>query len=556
MSKKVRIIPLGGLGEIGKNLTVFETDNDMIIIDCGVAFPEDSMLGVDLVIPDMTYIKKNANKLRGIFITHAHEDHIGSLPFLLKDVNVPIYATKFTLKVIKSKLAESEQNKKVKTKAINPRQSVILGDFKIEFINVNHSIPGAVAMAITTPCGTIVHTGDFKIDMTPTYGEPIDLRRLNEYGSKGVKLLMCESTNAERLGFTTSEIMVKNSIKDLFVKYAKKRITVATFSSNVYRLQSVVKAALKQNRKIVLIGRSMLNISEVAMEEGILQIPEESLITAEESLNYENNEICIITTGSQGEPMSALYRMALNDRRSLSLTEDDVVILSSHTIPGNEQLVNTVLNKLAEKNVTVLNDCNVQNIHASGHACQEELKILQNIINPEYLMPVHGEFKHMKANKDLSMTLGRQADKTIISSNGRVVEMTDEGVFLTDEYVSCKETYVDGSLIGDVGPVIIRDRQILSHSGIIVIVMVAKLGQKSMLLTRPDVISKGFIYIKESNEFITEIKNIAEREFNKCVEENIFDEKNIKDRIRTAVYEFTTNTTGRKPMIIPVLETI
>lgn len=555
MSNKIKIIPLGGLGEIGKNMTVIESENDLIVIDCGLSFPDDSMLGIDLVIADMSYLEENKDKIRGLFLTHAHEDHIGGIPYMIQKVNIPIYGTKFTLGVLKHKLKENNIKQKVKMHTVCTHKQMKIGDFGIEFINVNHSIPGSVAIAIKTPCGTIIHTGDFKIDMTPTYGDPINLTRFGEYGANGVKLLLCESTNAEREGSTKSETEVKNSINDLFLKYNTKRITVATFSSNVYRLQSVVDAAVKQNRKIVLTGRSMLSISEVAMEQDILKIPESNLIDIEEVNNYKDEDVCVITTGSQGEPMSALYRMAFGEHRSLNLKPNDVVILSSHTIPGNEKLVNTILNKLAEKDVTIVNDYNTQNIHVSGHACQEELKILQALVKPEYIMPIHGEFKHLKANKDLAMKLGMKPENIIIGKIGKVVEMTDDKVYLTNEEVKSGKILVDGNGVGDVGPVVLRDRQILSRDGIIVVILVVDLEHK-YLVSYPDVIAKGFVYVKESDKLIEKIKEIAGAEFVNCMNEDIDNWNTIKYKIRESIEKFIYDLTKRRPMIIPVLENL
>lgn len=554
MLNKVRIIPLGGLGEIGKNMTVFETENDMIIVDCGSTFPENEMLGVDLVIPDMNYVFNNRHKLRGVFITHAHEDHIGALQYLLKEVKPTVYSTNLTLSIVKIKLKENNLKKQIRIKAIAPRQSVILGDFKVEFITVNHSIPGAVAFAITTPAGVIVHTGDFKIDMTPTYGKPIDLARFGEYGISGVKLLMCESTNAEIPGSTKSELLIKESIHDLFIKYADKRIIITTFASNTYRLRSIAATAIGQNRKIVLAGRSMLNISGIAIEQGVLDIPEGCLITADEAEKYDKKEICIIATGSQGEPMSALYRMAQDDRRTLFIDKGDIVILSSHTIPGNEKLVNEVLNKLAEKSIPVITSSNTSNIHASGHACQDELKIMQSILSPEYLMPIHGEFKHLKANAELAKQLGSPENKIIIASNGSVVEMDDEGVRLTKEKINIKDILIDSNKISELGPILLRDRQILATSGILMAVIIATFNNRYILLKEPEIVSKGFIYINEDEEFLIGIKKVITEAFNR--NENAHEAKTIEDEIRRSMIDYIVAQRGKHPMIIPVLQII
>lgn len=554
--KKVRIIPLGGLGEIGMNMTVIETDTDMIIVDCGIAFPDDFMLGVDLVIPDMNYVYENKTKLRGILITHGHEDHIGAIPYLLEEINVPIFATSFTMGVIKQKLTEKEIKIKIKEQIVSPSDKIILGDFEVEFINVNHSIPGAIAMAIKTPCGTIIHTGDFKIDMTPTYGTPIDLAKFGQYGTEGVRLLLCESTNAEKPDTTKSESEVATSIDDLFLKYRHRRITVATFSSNVFRLQSVVNAAVKYKRKIVFTGRSMLNISDVAIQQDILKIPNESLITIEEVSNYKDEEICLITTGSQGEPMSVLYKLAFGEYKALSLDKNDVVILSSHTISGNEKLVNVILNKLAEKDVTIVNDYNTSNIHASGHACQEELKIIQTLIHPEYFMPIHGEYKHLKANKDIAIKIGINENNIFITKLGQVIEMTNEKITLTDEFVQNGKILIDGNSIGDIGPVVLRERQILSQNGIIFINLVIS-ERNNYLLAEPQITTKGFIYLKESEEIIKVLKDITITEFTNAIEENKnIDITRIQDKIKNKIYRFVKEEMDRTPMIIPMIQTI
>lgn len=553
---KVRIIPLGGLGEIGMNMTVFETENDMIAIDCGVSFPDDTMLGVDLVAPDITYIKENIDKFRGLFITHAHEDHIGAIPYFLQKVKCPIYATRFTLGVIKQKIYEKGINVKPHTRITEPGKTVKVGDFKIEFINVNHSIPGSVAMAIKTPAGTIIHTGDFKIDLTPTYGEPFHLHKFAQYGQEGVKLLLCESTNAEKPGTTVSESSVAVSIEQIFDKYTDKRIMMATFSSNVYRLQSAVNAAIKHNRKIVLAGKSMLSISDVAIEQGILKIPDENLIDIEDMDKYNNNEICLITTGSQGEPMSVLYRMAFSQYRNVSLDENDIVILSSHTIPGNEKLVNAILNKLAEKNVTIVDDYNTKNIHASGHACQEELKTLQMLVKPEYFMPIHGEYKHMCANKNLAMLLGIPEEKIIIGKIGNVIEINDDKVIKTDEIVQSGKILIDGTGIGDVGPVVLRERLILSQNGIVFIMLVTS-RDHTYLIAEPEVITKGFVYVREADEIIEKIKEIAVQEFNRCIDDD--DEMSItkiQENIKDKIYRYTKNVFERCPMVIPVIKDV
>lgn len=555
MNNLVKIIPLGGLGEIGKNLTVFETENDIIIVDCGMSFPEgEDMLGVEIVLPDITYLEMNKDKIRGLFITHAHEDHIGGIPFLLKKINIPVFGTKLTLGVLEHKLVEHKIAKKTKCQLIKSGQTIKMGDFELEFIKVNHSIPGAIAIAMRTPAGLFVHTGDWKIDLTPVNGDVIDLTRFGELGKEGVKLLMCDSTNAERPGFTRSEKDVSNSLNELFVKYSTKRITVATFSSNIYRIQSVVAAALKHKRKIAVTGKSMLNITDVAMELGYIKIPEKSLIDIEEVNDYPPNKVVIITTGSQGEPMSALYRMAFSEHKVVSFDENDIIILSSHTIPGNEKLVNTIVNKIAERGIPIIQD-NAATVHVSGHACEEELKILHALIRPEYFMPVHGEMKHLLAHKKIAMDMGMSEDNIIIAKNGAVVSVNDDIVQITGEVPSGKVLIDGGSTMSDVGGVVLKDRKVLSHDGIIMIVTAIDLQHK-YILTGPDIVSRGFVYVKESDELISKIREISRKELQNCLDKGITDWGDIKGHIRDGVSKYIYNKTRRNPMIIPIIESL
>lgn len=555
MNNLVKIIPLGGLGEIGKNLTVFETENDIIIVDCGMSFPEgEDMLGVEIVLPDITYLEMNKDKIRGLFITHAHEDHIGGIPFLLKKINIPVFGTKLTLGVLEHKLVEHKIAKKTKCQLIKSGQTIKMGDFELEFIKVNHSIPGAIAIAMRTSAGLFVHTGDWKIDLTPVNGDVIDLTRFGELGKEGVKLLMCDSTNAERPGFTRSEKDVSNSLNELFVKYSTKRITVATFSSNIYRIQSVVAAALKHKRKIAVTGKSMLNITDVAMELGYIKIPEKSLIDIEEVNDYPPNKVVIITTGSQGEPMSALYRMAFSEHKVVSFDENDIIILSSHTIPGNEKLVNTVVNKIAERGIPIIQD-NAATVHVSGHACEEELKILHALIRPEYFMPVHGEMKHLLAHKKIAMNMGMSEDNIIIAKNGAVVSVNDDMVQITGEVPSGKILIDGGSTMSDVGGVVLKDRKVLSHDGIIMIVTAIDLQHK-YILTGPDIVSRGFVYVKESDELINKIREISRKELQNCLDKGVTDWGDIKGHIRDGVSKYIYNKTRRNPMIIPIIESL
>lgn len=555
MDNSVKIIPLGGLGEIGKNLTVFETKNDIIIIDCGMSFPEgNTMLGVDIVLPDMTYLEKNKDKIRGLFITHAHEDHIGGIPFLLKKVNVPVFGTKLTLGVLEHKLVEHKLKNKAKCQLIKSGKKMKMGDFELEFIKVNHSIPGAIAIALRTPAGLFVHTGDWKIDLTPVNGNVIDLTRFGELGKEGVKLLMCDSTNAEKEGFTRSEKDVANSLNELFVKYSNKRITIATFSSNIYRIQSVVAAAIKHKRKIAVTGKSMLNITDVGMELGYIKIPEKNLINIEEINDYAPNKVVIITTGSQGEPMSALYRMAFSEHKVVSLDENDIIILSSHTIPGNEKLVNTVVNKIAERGITIVQD-NSTIVHVSGHACREEIKIMHALIKPEYFMPVHGEMKHLLAHKNLAIGMGMKEDHIIIAKNGAVVEVTEDNIDIVGEVPSGRVFIDSGSSMSDVGPVVLKDRRVLSQDGMILIISTIDLHHK-YILTGPDVVSRGFVYVKESDELMAKIRDISRKELQNCLDKGITDWGVIKGRIRDSVSKYIYNKTRRNPMILPIIESI
>jgi ribonuclease J len=555
LNKLVKIIPLGGLGEIGKNLTVFETEKDIIIVDCGMSFPEgDDMLGVEIVLPDMTYLELNKDKIRGIFITHAHEDHIGGIPFLLKKINVPVFGTRLTLGVLENKLSEHKLKGKTKCQLIKSGSTIKMGDFELEFIKVNHSIPGAVAIAMRTPAGIFIHTGDWKIDLTPVNGDVMDLTRFGEYGKEGVKLLMCDSTNAERSGFTRSEKDVANSLNELFSKYSHKRITVATFSSNIYRVQSVVAAALKHKRKIAITGKSMLNITDVAMELGYIKIPEKSLIDIEEVNDYPANKVVIITTGSQGEPMSALYRMAFSEHKIVSFDQDDVIILSSHTIPGNEKLVNAVVNQIAEKGITIVQD-NSATVHVSGHACEEELKILHSLVKPEYFMPVHGEMKHLLAHKNIAIKMGMKEENIIIAKNGKVVEVTEEDVKITSEVPSGQVLIDGGSTMSNVGSVVLKDRKVLSQDGMIMIVTTIDLHHK-YILTGPDIVSRGFVYVKEADELIAKIREISRKELQNCLDRGVTDWGEIKGKTRDAVSKYVYNKTRRNPMILPIIESI
>lgn len=550
----VKIIPLGGLGEIGKNLTVLETDNDILIVDCGMGFPDESQLGVDLIIPDVTYLEKKIDKIRGILLTHGHEDHIGGIPYFLKKFpKTKIFGTRLTLGIIEHKLVEHKiiANKQI----VKSGETYQFGtDFSVEIVKVNHSIAGAVALAITTPVGVIFHTGDFKIDLTPTQGRVIDLSKFAEYGNKGVKLLMCDSTNAEREGSTSSEKTVSKQLMEIFDANKEKRIIVATFSSNMYRIQSVINAALKNGRKICFNGRSMLRIIETSIELGYININDDDIVDIEHVNDYEDSKITIITTGSQGEPMSALYRMAYNDHKQVSLDENDLVVLSSHTIPGNEKLVNDVINRLIEKGVEIAYDDNTSNIHVSGHACRDELKIIHTLLKPEFFMPVHGEIRHLHAHKQLALSIGMNPDNILITKIGHVVELTENSLKEIGE-VPSGQVMIDGSGIGDVGNIVIRDRQTLSTDGIIIAVIKMD-GRTKQVVGKPDIVSRGFVFVKEADELMSKIRNITYKEAMKCYENNIYEWKDIKTNIKDGISKFVYNKTKRNPMILPIIITV
>lgn len=550
-AKKLKIIPLGGLNEIGKNLTVFEFGKDIVILDCGIAFPDEEMLGVDLVIPDFTYLIKNSAKIRGIVITHGHEDHIGAIPYLLKEINVPIYATKFTLGLIKHKLKEHNLLSKAKLNTVVPGDMVNLGSITAEFIRTNHSIADACAIALHTPVGVVVHTGDFKIDTTPVTGEMIDLSRFGELGKEGVLLLMSDSTNAERAGFTMSESTVGVSFDELFQQHRKSRIIVATFASNIHRVQQVIDAAHKYGRKVAVSGRSMENILNVALELGYMNLPSSNILVDIDNINKYNKEhMVIITTGSQGESMSALYRMAYSDHKKVEITKGDVVIVSAHPIPGNEKFVYRVVNELFKKQANVIYDSG-SDVHVSGHACQEELKIILGMVKPKFYMPVHGEYRHLMLNGKLGEKMGIPEENIFISSVGRVLELTgDKAAF--NQTVPSGAVFVDGFGVGDVGNIVIRDRKHLSQDGLIVVVVTLSTENYS-IVAGPDIISRGFVYVRESEDLMSGTKEIAKSAIEKCVSNGIFDWSSMKNEVRNEVSYYLLKETKRKPMILPVI---
>ncbi|MGN0585652.1 MAG: ribonuclease J, partial [Oscillospiraceae bacterium] len=546
----VKIIPLGGLNEIGKNLTVFECANDIFIVDCGLAFPDSDMPGVDLVIPDFTYIEQNADRVRGIVITHGHEDHIGSLAYLLKKVNVPVYATRLTIGLIEGKLREHGILEKTKLNVVKPRQTIKMGCMAVEFIRVNHSIPDAVALAIHTPAGIIVHTGDFKVDFTPIEGGIIDLARFGELGSRGVLALMSDSTNAERKGHTATERTVGNSFEKLFDTAEGKRIIIATFSSNIHRIQQIVNCAVKNDRKIAVFGRSMLNVISTAIELGYLKMPEGLIIDLDAMNRFPAEKIVLITTGSQGEPMSALTRMAMNEHRSVTITPNDFIIISATPIPGNEKLVTKVVNELMRSGAEVIYE-SMYEVHVSGHACQEELKLMLSLTKPRYFIPVHGEYKHLKKHAGLAKELGMAPDNVIIGSIGNVIESDGVDMKITGQVPSGR-IFVDGLGVGDVGSIVIRDRKHLAQDGLIIAVATIEL-ESGTVLAGPDIVSRGFVYVRESEELMDAARELLSRTLQECLDSNMREWNTIKTRMKDALGDYIYAKTKRRPMILPII---
>lgn len=545
---KLKIIPLGGLNEIGKNMTVFSYGDDMIIVDCGMAFPDEEMFGIDIVIPDFSYVVKNCDKIRGVVLTHGHEDHIGGLAYLLKEINVPIFGTNLTIGLVQNKLKEHNLLSTTKLNRVHPGDTINLGPFKVEFIRSNHSIPDAVALAIHTPVGVVLHTGDFKIDTTPIQGDMIDLARIGELGKKGVLALMSDSTNAERKGFTKSERMVGSTLEHLF-KSTKSRIIVATFASNVHRIQQIINAAVNNGRKIAVSGRSMLNLLEVATELGYMKIPQNALIDIDDIKKYKPHQLTIITTGSQGEPMSALYRMAYSDHRKVDIVKGDLVIISANPIPGNEKLVSNVVNELYKKGAVVYND--PASVHVSGHACQEELKMILGLAKPKYFIPVHGEFKHLKTHADLGALMGIKQSNIFIMDIGKVLELTKDTAKCT-ESVQAGLVMVDGLGVGDVGNIVLRDRKHLAEDGLIVVVVTIS-SDTGSIIAGPDVISRGFVYVRESESLMEDIRTIAKKALEGYEKNKIKDWSTLKNGVKSRISEYLYQETKRKPMILPVI---
>ncbi|MBP5310742.1 MAG: ribonuclease J [Lachnospiraceae bacterium] len=549
-SGKLKIIPLGGLEQIGMNITAFEYEDTIVIVDCGLSFPSDDMLGIDLVIPDVTYLKNNIDKVKGFVITHGHEDHIGALPYILKEINIPLYATKLTMGLIDHKLEEHDLKNQIKRKIVKFGQSINLGQLRVEFIRTNHSIVDAAALAIYSPAGIIVHTGDFKVDYTPVFGDAIDLQRFAEIGHKGVLALLCDSTNAERPGFTPSERTLGKIFDTIFSEHRSNRIIIATFASNVDRVQQIINSAYRFERKVVLEGRSMVNIIETAQALGYVNIPPNTLIPIEQMKNYPEEKTCIITTGSQGESMAALSRMAADIHRMISIGPRDTIIFSSNPIPGNEKAVTKVINELAMKGADVI----FQDAHVSGHACQEEIKLIYSLVRPKYAVPVHGEFKHLKAQAKLAMDLGMEKDKVFILSSGDILELDENEAKVTGK-VPTGAIFVDGIGVGDVGNIVLRDRQQLSEEGMMTVVLALDQATGE-LMAGPDIVSRGFVYVRESEELITEATELMHEVVEDLLSRGITDWGKIKSSIKESLSDYVWKKTKRRPMIIPIIQEV
>jgi len=552
---KLKVIALGGLNEIGKNITLFEYGNEILVVDSGIAFPADDMLGIDLVIPDFTYLINNKDRVKGVVLTHGHEDHIGSLPYLLRDINCPIYATRLTIGLVEIKFKEHKLLDKVKTNCVKPGETVRIGNFSVEFIAVTHSIADSVAVAITAPNGMqVIHTGDFKIDHTPVSGQHMDLQRFAQLGKQGVDLLLMDSTNVEAPGYTMSERYVGVFFERIFEKYQENRIMVATFSSNIHRIQQVVNCAVKHHRKVAVVGRSMVNTVKIAQELGYLIIPPRVLIEPHQINNYEDRHITIVTTGSQGEPMSALSRMAGGEHRQVGIRPGDAVVISASSIPGNERSVSKVIDELFKKGAHVMYD-GQEDVHVSGHAKREELKIMHALIKPKHFMPVHGEYRHLKMAKELAIEMGVQKENCFVMQIGEVLELSEQGTKVTTT-VPSGQVFVDGSGVGDVGSIVIRDRRILSQDGLIMVV-ITYCGETRQLLAGPDIISRGFVYVRESESLICDLKDIAKQAFEKWQDSNKANEwANMKNDIKDELRQYVWQKTKRSPMILPVIVSV
>ncbi|WP_297992749.1 ribonuclease J [uncultured Clostridium sp.] len=547
--EKVKIIPLGGLGEIGKNITAIECDDEIIVIDCGVAFPDEEMYGVDLIIPDITYLKNNVEKIKGIFLTHGHEDHIGSLPYVLKQINVPLYGTKLTIGIVKTKLEEHNILSEAKLNNVVPGDIISFKKLKVEFIRNTHSIADSCSLAIFTPVGIILHTGDFKIDYTPIDGERMDLQRISNLGKEGVALLMADSTNVERQGHSLSEKSIGLTL-DRIIGKAKGRVIVATFASNIHRMQQIADASLKNNRKVIFNGRSMENISKVAMELGYLHIPESEVVSINDLKKYENDKITLITTGSQGEPMASLARIAFSNHRKISIEHNDTFIISASPIPGNDKLISRVINQLFRKGADVIYE-DLEDVHVSGHAYKEELKLIHSLVNPKYFMPVHGEYRHLKHHGDLAESLGMKKNNIFILETGNVLELTKNDC-KKEGKVRTGAIFVDGLGVGDVGNIVLRDRRHLAQDGMVTIVVAIERDTLS-IVSGPDVITRGFVYVKESEELIKKVKELSVNELDKCLSMGVIEWYVLKGNIKKTVENYIYETTKRRPTIIPII---
>jgi ribonuclease J len=549
---KLKIIPLGGLNEIGKNMTVFEYGNDIVVLDCGLAFPTDEMLGVDLVIPDITYLEKNKEKVRAIVLTHGHEDHIGAIPYFLRKIQVPIYGTKLTLGLVKAKLIEHKLDKTTDFRYVKHREIITIGKMKIEFIRVTHSIADASAIAITTPEGVVIHTGDFKVDFTPIDGEMIDLNRFAELGNQGVTLLMSDSTNVERPGYTMSEKNVGDEFDRLFLN-CNKRIIVATFSSNIHRMQQVINTAVKCKRKVAVVGRSMVNVIKVGTELGYITAPEGTIIDIDKVGIYNPEQLVIITTGSQGEPMSALSRMAVGEHRKIAINPDDLVIFSSSAIPGNEKSINRVIDELEKLGAEVIYN-QLADVHVSGHACQEELKLMLNLTKPKYFMPVHGEFRFLKHHGKLAATMGTPKENIFIMENGKSLEISN-GVVKKAAQVPSGIVFIDGLGVGDVGNIVVKDRQLLSENGMIIVIITMD-RKTANIVAGPEIVTRGFVYVRESEELMEEIKTVAREELELCIRNKQFEWSTIKSNVRESLMSYIYKKIKREPMILPIISEV
>ena len=548
-ASKLKVMMLGGLNEIGKNIAVLEYEDDIIVIDCGLAFPDDDMLGIDLVIPDITYLEKNADKIRGILITHGHEDHIGAIPYVLRTINPPIYGTRLTLGILENKLNEHKLIKQAQLNTVEAGDTVKLGCFEAEFIHVNHSIADACAIAIRTPVGVVIHTGDFKLDVSPIDGEMMDVTRLGEYGREGVLLLMCESTNVERPGYTPSERKVGGQLDQIYMQNGDKRIIIATFSSNVHRVQQIINTSANYGRHVAVTGRSMVNVVGAAVRLGYMDVPEDVLIDISDIGRYKPEQITIITTGSQGEPMSALYRMAFSDHNQVELTSGDLVVLSSHAIPGNEVLVGKIINEMYRRGVNVYHE--EEEVHVSGHACREEIKMMHSLTKPKFFMPIHGEYRHLMQHKELAQFMGMSADHIFVCEIGQMLELDGESCRRAGSVPSGR-VLIDGYGVGDVGNIVLRDRRHLAQDGLIVVVATGDVDSCE-IISGPDIISRGFVYVRESEELMDEVRAIARNVLEETLEAGVTEWNQIKSNVKDDLSKYLYSKTKRKPMILPVI---